>query len=155
MQVAEVLASPLPTMAYSRQKAGTIITGLEDTINSHLVRLAAVASERADAHWRHELETWLIRIARIRLKPDNRPPPSTFLRRILWDEPYGDDAERSIRLTLGLLARDYQLAADVDTTSIAARLQAFHTRLSVLAAAGGLDETTVPALVAEFGGLER
>jgi hypothetical protein len=151
VHVAETDARPLPEMAYGKRKAELIVTGLEDPINVHLIKLLAVADgARADAHWRHELVTWLTKIARIRLKPSGRPAPAPFYYRILFDEPYGGTELANVGAQLGLLRRDHALRPDVDAAEIVRRLAAFHAGFARACAAGQLDEAGVTGMVEAF-----
>lgn len=151
MRLDEVLSQPLLDMAYYKAKAESIITALEDQINVHLLKLLAVSDDsRADAHWRHELVTWLTKIARIRLKPAGKPASADFYYRILFDEPYGGSEISNVTVQLGLLRRNYPLKGDTDPASVVQSLTAFHKAFAEACSFGTLDDTGVTAMIAAF-----
>lgn len=63
----------LMEMSIRQKKAEQIVSGLEQPINLHLLKLlGCVAPQEKREHWKRELETWLLRIAAITLKPETR-----------------------------------------------------------------------------------
>ena len=60
-------------MSYPRKYLEHIIIGLEDPLNQHLVKLVGFDfPPEQRRHFRREVRTWLNKIQRLRLKPDNR-----------------------------------------------------------------------------------
>jgi hypothetical protein len=150
MQMVDILKAPLLEMAYTRRKAEAIITGLEQPINQHLLKLSSVASERAEGHWCHELTTWLLTVALIRLKPSNRPGPASFYYRILFDEPYGGNEEAQVRAQLRLLSRQYVIDVNADSGQIAANLERVHRAFAGGCAKGALTVEEIERMAAAF-----
>ena len=68
-----VLQGQLKAMAISRARAFKIIDGLADPLTEHIAKLITMPTSRDVLHWSNEVSTWMWRIARIQLKPDNRP----------------------------------------------------------------------------------
>jgi hypothetical protein len=67
----------LMEMSFRKKKAEQIVGGLEQPINLHLLKiLGCLAGPVLRQHWKRELETWLLRIAAITLRPDNTPIPA-------------------------------------------------------------------------------
>lgn len=64
----------LMEMSIGKKKAEQIVSGLEQPINLHLLKLLGCRAEpEMRQHWKREPETWLLRIAALTLKPDNAP----------------------------------------------------------------------------------
>ena len=60
-------------MAYPKRYVEQIITGLADPINEHLIKLVGFEfALESRQHFRQELDTWLDKIQRLRMKPNNR-----------------------------------------------------------------------------------
>ena len=60
-------------MSYPRRVVETIINGLQDPLNQHLIKLVGFEfTPELREHFRQECEAWLDRIQRLRLKPHNR-----------------------------------------------------------------------------------
>src|SRR5579872_4245259 len=120
----------LMEMSIRKKKAEQIVSGLEQPINLHLLKLlGCVAPPEMREHWKRELETWLLRIATITLKPDNTPIPAKTVYQWLYDETFGGSEQRNVELMLHFLAREYP-RNDVDTPTIVARLRAIHEELA-------------------------
>ena len=95
-------------MSVGEKKAGQIVSGLEQSINPHLLKLLGCAgSAEMRRHWKRELETWLLRIAAITLKPDNTPIPAKVVCQWLYDETFGGSEQRNVEMMLRFLARDH------------------------------------------------
>lgn len=147
MTVGDVARPPL-AMAYSRRKAEQIVTGLEDPINQHLLKLMAFDGG-AREHWRRELDTWLTRIAGIVGTRTDRPFDAAFYRRSLFEEPFGGIEERNVGALLELIARQYpdlRRRNDKDVPTLVAGLRTFHERLADQLSRGAYD----PALLEAF-----
>jgi len=133
-------------MAYNRPKAEAIITGLEDPINTHLVKLLAFeADDETRRHWKKELRSWVRRIGVIRLKPQRRTPDRNFYYRILFDEPFGGVEETNIHSLIALLSEDYR-RNDRPEADVLSRLRSLHERLADTLAQGEDPEPLIEAL---------
>jgi hypothetical protein len=136
----------LMEMSVRKKKAEQIVGGLEQPINLHLLKLLGCdAAPDVRAHWKRELETWLLRIAAITLKPDNTPIPAKTVYQWLYDETFGGSEQRNVELMLHFLARDYP-RNDVDTAVIAARLRSIHAHLADRIASNDPGEDIIEAL---------
>lgn len=120
----------LMEMSIRKKKAEQIVGGLEQPINLHLLKLLGCqAAPALREHWKRELETWLLRIAAMTLKPNNTPIPAKMVYRWLYDETFGGSEQRNVDLMLHFLARDYPRNG-VTTPAIVARLRAIHEQLA-------------------------
>lgn len=112
------------------EMAEQIVSGLEQPITLHLLKLLGCsASEDVRRHWKHELDTWLLRIAAITLKPDNRPIPQKDLYEWLYEETFGGSEFRYVEMLLRFLVRDYA-RNDVETKHVADKLQYIYKQLA-------------------------
>jgi hypothetical protein len=92
-----------------RKKAEQLVTGLEDPLNVHVLKLLALdVPEDTRRVWKRELMTWARRIAAIRLKPDERCLPKDDLYRWLYEEPYGATAAENVAAVLAIEGSDFQ-----------------------------------------------
>lgn len=136
----------LMEMSIRKTKAEQIVSGLEQPINLHLLKLLGCdALPEVRDHWKRELETWLLRIAAITLKPDNTPIPAKIVYQWLYDETFGGSEQRNVELMLHFLAREYP-RNNVDTPSIVARLRGIHEQLAERVAANDPGEDIIDAL---------
>src|SRR5271165_3880334 len=63
-------------------------TGLADPLNEHLIKLVGFEfSPELRQHFRQELDTWLDKIQRLRIKPNNRTGTPKFYYDLLFDYP--------------------------------------------------------------------
>lgn len=132
MKATEILGGgePLMEMSIRKKKAEQIVGGLEHPINMHLLKLLGCeATPEMRRHWKHELENWLLQIAAITLKPDDRPIPAKIVYEWLYDEKFGGSEQRNVEMMLRFLARDYP-RNDVDTATIVEQLRAIHEQLA-------------------------
>lgn len=133
-------------MAYNRPKAEAIITGLEDPINTQLVKLFAFdADDETRRHWKNELQTWVRRIGVIRRKPNQRTADRDFYFRILYDEPFGGVEELNVRSQVRLLSRQYR-RNDRPEAEILKELRSLHERLAEALARGEDPEPLIEEL---------
>jgi hypothetical protein len=120
----------LMEMSVRKKKAEQIVSGLEQPINLHLLKLlGCLVGPEMRQHCKRELETWLLRIAAITLKPDDTPIPAKVVYQWLYDETFGGSEQRNTEMMLRFLARDYPRNS-VDTTTIVARLRSVHEQLA-------------------------
>jgi hypothetical protein len=136
----------LMEMSIRKKKAEQIVGGLEQPINLHLLKLLGCqAGPDMRKHWKRELETWLLRIAAITLKPDDTPIPEKVAYQWLYDETFGGREQRNVEMMLHFLARDYP-RNQVDTPTIVARLRSIHERLAQRIAQNDPGEDIIDAL---------
>ena len=95
-------------MAYPKRYVEHIITGLEDPLNQHLVKLIGFdfAPELRE-HFRQECEAWLDKIQRLRMKPNNRTGPAKFYYDLLYDYPFGGVEIQNMRSVMDFITRRY------------------------------------------------
>lgn len=130
MRVDEVV-QPLLEMSYNKSKAEAIITGLEDGLNAHLLKLVAFPfSDELKNHFRIEVDAWLDKIQRIRLRPNNKPGKPEFYYNILFREPFEPTPEQNVASVMQGLARRYQMQPTISAADAARWLQNFHERIS-------------------------
>lgn len=147
-RASEILApgENLTEMSVKKKKAEQIVGGLEQPINLHLLKLLGCqAGPDLRRHWKQELETWLLRIATITLKPDNKPMPEKLIYEWLYDETFGGSEEHNAEIMLRLLAREYP-RNQVDTPTIVARLRDIHRQLARRLAQNDPAEDIIDAL---------
>ena len=68
-----VIQGYIISMAMSRAKAIEVIDGLADPLVEHLVKCLIVKDDELHKHWESEINAWLHKIAKIRLKPKDTP----------------------------------------------------------------------------------
>jgi hypothetical protein len=95
-------------MAYPKRYVEHIITGLEDPLNQHLVKLVGFdfAPELRE-HFRQECEAWLDKIQRLRMKPHNRTGPVKFYYDLMYDYPFGGVELQNMRSVMDFVSRRY------------------------------------------------
>jgi hypothetical protein len=136
----------LMEMSVKKKKAEQIVSGLEQPINLHLLKLLGCnGTPELRRHWKHELDTWLLRIAAITLKPDDKPIPAKVAYQWLYDETFGGSEQRNVEMMLRFLARDYP-RNEVDTATIVARLRSIHEQLAQCIAQNDPGEGIIAAL---------
>jgi len=133
-----VKTEELLEMAYPRRYVEQIITGLADPINEHLIKLVGFEfSPELRHHFRHELDTWLDKIQRLRLKTNNRTGTPKFYYDLLFDYPFGGVEVRNTRSIMDLISRHYQGIQPTRTPEeVAAWLRDFHAGLAERLGAG-------------------
>jgi hypothetical protein len=93
-------------MAYPKRYVEQIITSLADPINEHLIKLVGFEfSPELRQHFRQELDTWLDKIQRLRMKPNNRTDTAKFYYDLLFDYPFGGVEVRNTRSIMELISR--------------------------------------------------
>jgi hypothetical protein len=136
----------LMEMSVRKRKAEQIVSGLEQPINLHLLKLLGCqAGPELRQHWKRELQTWLLRIAAMTLKPDDTPIPAKTAYQWLYDETFGGSEQRNVDMMLHFLAREYP-RNEVDTPTIVARLRSIHQRMAERIARNDSGEDIIDAL---------
>ena len=127
MKIAEIAE-----MAYPKRYVEQIITGLADPINEHLIKLVGFEfSPESRQHFRQELDTWLDKIQRLRMKPNNRTGTPKFYYDLLFDYPFGGVEVRNTRSLMDLISRHYQGIRPVKgPDEVAEWLRDFHAALA-------------------------
>jgi hypothetical protein len=125
-------------MAYPKRYVEQIITGLTDPINEHLIKLVGYEfSPELRQHFRQELDTWLDKIQRLRMKPNNRTGTAKFYYDLLFDYPFGGVEVRNTRSIMHLISRHYQGIRPARTPEdVAEWLRDFHAALAQRLSAG-------------------
>ena len=133
MKIDEILE-----MAYPKRYVEQILTGLADPINEHLIKLVGFEfSPELHQHFRQELDTWLDKIQRLRMKPNNRTGTAKFYYDLLFDYPFGGVEVRNTRSIMDLISRYYQgIRAARTPEDVAEWLRDFHAALAERLSAG-------------------
>jgi len=119
-------------MAYPKRYVEHIITGLEDPLNQHLIKLVGFdfAPELRE-HFRQECEASLDKIQRLRMKPNNQTGPVKFYYDLLYDYPFGGVEVQNMRSVMDFVTRRYPgVRATKTPEEIIEWLQRFHTTLA-------------------------
>ena len=134
-------------MAYPKRYVEQIITGLADPINEHLIKLVGFEfSPELREHFRQELDTWLDKIQRLRMKPNNRTGTPKFYYDLLFDYPFGGVEVRNTQSLMSLISRHYQGIQPAKTPEdVAEWLRGFHTALAQRLSAGEVVLDMIPA----------
>ena len=134
-------------MSYPKRYVEQIITGLTDPINEHLIKLAGFEfSPELRHHFHQELDTWLDKIQRLRMKPSNRTGTPKFYYDLLFDFPFGGVEVRNTRSIMDLISRRYQGIQPARTPEeVAEWLRDFHTALAQRLSAGEMVLDMIPA----------
>jgi hypothetical protein len=134
-------------MAYPKRYVEQIITGLADPINEHLIKLIGFEfSPELRHHFEQELDTWLDKIQRLRMKPNNRTGTPKFYYDLLFDYPFGGVEVRNTQSMMGLISRRYEgIEPAKKPEEVAAWLQDFHAALAKRLSAGEMVLDMIPA----------
>jgi hypothetical protein len=118
-------------MAYPRKYLEHIIIGLEEPLNQHLVKLAGFEFPQ-EQRWRfqREVRSWLDKIQRLRLKPDNRTDSSKFYYDLLYDYPFGGVEVQNIRTMINLIGEENGLRPSKSPEELVEWLRQFHAGLA-------------------------
>ena len=134
-------------MAYPKRYVEQIITGLADPLNEHLIKLVGFEfSPELRQHFRQELDTWLDKIQRLRMKPNNRTGTTRFYYDLLFDYPFGGVEVRNTQGIMSLISRHYQGVQPAKTPEeVAEWLRDFHSALAKRLSAGEVVLDMIPA----------
>src|ERR1700730_5835906 len=118
-------------MSYPKRYVEQIITGLADPINEHLIKLVGFEfAPELRQHFRQELDTWLDKIQRLRMKPNTRTGAPETQEHLLLDYPFGGVEVRNTRSVMDLISRRYQGIQPARTPEeVVGWLRDFHTAL--------------------------
>ena len=141
MKIEEILE-----MAYPKRYVEQIITGLADPINEHLIKLIGFEfSPELCHHFKQELDTWLDKIQRLRMRPNNRTGSPKFYYDLLFDYPFGGVEVRNTQSIMGLISRRYEgIEPAKKPEEVAAWLQDFHAALAQRLSAGEMVLDMIP-----------
>jgi hypothetical protein len=118
-------------MAFPRKLVEHAIMGLYDPVNEHLVKLTAFDfPPETREHFRRELEAWLDKIRRLRMKPNNRTGSVKFYFDWLFDYPFGGAEVENMRSIMELIARHYRVHPIKTPEEMVGWLRAFHQKLA-------------------------
>jgi hypothetical protein len=119
-------------MAYPRKYVEHLFLGLEDPLNQHLIKLAGFhfpPDQRQ--HFRSEIRSWLNKLQRLRMKPNNRTGSFKFYYDLLYDYPFGGVELQNMRILRQLIAEQYPgVPATKSPEELVVWLREFHTRLA-------------------------
>ena len=134
VRIAEIIKEPLIEMSFKKKKAEQIVTGLEQQINLHLLKLLGfIADENIRRHWKHELYVWMLRISSIKLKSDKGPDkaiPKEIAYAWLYEEPFGGSELSNVEGSLRLLVKSGYTRNEVSAEDIAYKLPQIHEQLA-------------------------
>lgn len=82
-----LMKTSLFEMAFSRAEAIKRATNLQFQIAEHVVKIFMYHESNDLSHWCDELNAWLKKIQRHKLKETNQPLSFDVLRQILWEQP--------------------------------------------------------------------
>ena len=119
-------------MAYPKRYVEHIITGLEDPLNQHLVKLIGFdfAPELRE-HFRQECEAWLDKIQHLRMKSNNLTDSTKFYYDLLYDYPFGGVEVQNMRSVMDFVTRRYPgVRATKTPEQLVEWLRTFHTTLA-------------------------
>jgi hypothetical protein len=119
-------------MSYPGKYVEHIIIGLEDPLNQHLVKLVGFdfPSEQRQ-HFRREVRTWLDKLQRLRMKPNNRTGSFKFYYDLLFDYPFGGVEVKNMRIMMQFISEEYeQIPATKSPEELVEWLRGFHTKLA-------------------------
>ena len=95
-------------MAFPRKLVEHAILGLYDQINLHLIKLWGFDfPPETRQHFRRELESWLDKIQRMRMKPNNRTGSFKFYFDLLFDYPFGGVELQNMRKIMDFIICEY------------------------------------------------
>jgi hypothetical protein len=119
-------------MAYPQKMVETIILGLVDPLNQHLVKLVGFAFPAEQRRrFRKETSSWLNKIQRLRMKPTNRTGSVKFYFDHLFDYPFGGNEIQSMRAIMEFISSDYDgIRPTKSPEEVVAWLKEYHTRLA-------------------------
>ena len=80
-----IIGTSLFEMAFQRKRAIDVVQSLSYEIDLHLLKILIYEQVRDYDKWCSEINTWLLRIQRTRLKSDNLPLNFEILYRLLWE----------------------------------------------------------------------
>jgi len=128
-----LMVEPLSEMSSSQKEASEEVRGLARPILEHVLKVLLHPRDyRSVNSWRREIAKWIVRLALIRLKPNNRPPAEAFLFRLLWADTYEDKecGVASLEAAIEHIRDEYPTARAVETNKVATACSAFYRELS-------------------------
>ena len=119
-------------MAYPRKYVEHIFLGLEDPLNQHLIKLVGFDFPLEQRqHFRAEVRSWVNKLQRLRMKPNNRTGSFKFYYDLLFDYPFGGVELQNMRILIQLIAEQYpNVPATKSPEELVVWLKEFHTRLA-------------------------
>jgi hypothetical protein len=119
-------------MALPRKLVEQTLLGLYDPINQHLIKLVGFDFQpELRRHFQRELRTWLRKVERLRMKPDNRTGSFKFYFDLLFEYPFGGVELRNMRLILDEIADNYEhVSATKTPEELVTWLRHFHEELA-------------------------
>jgi hypothetical protein len=119
-------------MSYPRELVEQIILGLTDPLNQHLIKLVGFDFPAAQRqHFRREVRTWLDKIQRLRMKPDNRTGSYKSYYDLVFDYPFGGVEVQNMRIMMQFVSQEYDNIQPVKSPEqMVTWLNEFHAKLA-------------------------
>ncbi|MBV9551691.1 MAG: hypothetical protein JO032_02745 [Alphaproteobacteria bacterium] len=119
-------------LAYPRKMVESILVGLSDPLNDHLIKLIGFDfPAEARQHFHREVRTWLKKIQILRFKPNNRTGSVKFYFDFLFDYPFGGVEEQNVRRIANAIADEYEHARPTKSPrELVEWLHSFHRELA-------------------------
>jgi hypothetical protein len=119
-------------MSYPRKLVEQIIPGLTDPLNQHLIKLVGFDFPPPQRqHFRREFRSWLDKIQRLRMKPDNRTGSYQFYYDLLFDYPFGGVEVQNMRIMMQFISQEYDNIQPVKSPEqMVTWLKEFHAKLA-------------------------
>lgn len=119
MLIEAIMGTELFEMAHSRQNALDVVRGLQFELSEHFIKVMLFPDSRDLNHWKTELSTWLTRINRTRIKPNNKKLKYEDYFDLLYDEPLGHPtAIKDILSDIRYQYNEYKDSLDVDENKL-------------------------------------
>jgi hypothetical protein len=118
-------------MAFPRKLVESIVLGLSNPLNRHLVKLVAFGfRDELRRHFRREVKNWLNELQALRFKPDKRTGSFKFYYDLLFDYPFGGIEIENMKSIMDLISDEYDVRPVKAPEEMVDWLRAFHTQLA-------------------------
>lgn len=77
-------------MAYDKKVTIEKARNLQDQIATHLIKIIVYPYSDSIQHWKNEVNAWLIKLQKNKLKGTGKPLSKELFYKILFDEPLGE-----------------------------------------------------------------
>ncbi|MBV8889773.1 MAG: hypothetical protein JO305_08920 [Alphaproteobacteria bacterium] len=118
-------------MAFPRKLVESVVLGLANPLNRHLVKLAGFDfPPELRRHFRREVRTWLSDLQALRFKPNDRTGSFKFYFDFLYDYPFGGIEVRNMRSIMELTTDQYEIPPLKTPEEMVEWLRQCHTELA-------------------------
>lgn len=118
-------------MAFPRKMVVSIVLGLSNPLNRHLVTLVAFGfRDELRHHFRREIKNWLNELQALRFKPDKRTGSFKFYYDLLFDYPFGGIEIENMKSILDLISEEYDVRPIKSPEEMVEWLRTFHMQLA-------------------------